>query len=64
MSKVRVYANDTYFEDDPTYWEHSCVKHLGEGCVCWMCEAEHQDTQQGEDDWESREYFDKEYKND
>lgn len=63
MPKVKVYPDDNYKEDEPEYWESYCVKHLGEGCVCWGCEQEHQDyfSGAGDSNWQDwDEYEEKE----
>ncbi|CAM0064780.1 hypothetical protein VPHK406_0237 [Vibrio phage K406] len=64
MPKIKIYTDEYPFdqgEDSGTYWEDECVKHLNQGCVCWKCEEDHDDTSQWKDDWDGREYFEKEY---
>ncbi len=58
MPKLSVSPEDIYFSSEPENWEIGCVKGLGEGCVCWGCESDHQDCFQGDteecnwEDWD------------
>lgn len=66
MPKVKHYSDTWPYqtdEDSGIDWEIECVKYTGQGCVCWRCEEDHDDTTQWVDDWEGREYFDKEMNN-
>ena len=64
MPKIKIYTDFWPYEqgdDSGSSWEAQCVKHLGQGCVCWKCEEDHDDTSQWKDDWDGRDHFEKEY---
>lgn len=66
MSKIKTYHDNCPFKTDEDFrweWEIECVKQLGEGCICWRCEEDHDDTTQWIDDWKGREYFEEEMSN-